>query len=250
VSAAPVLHVPPIAPQRPALQAEGLRRAFGLRRAVDGVSFALEAGECLALFGPNGAGKTTLLRMLGGLLKPTAGEARVDGVTLRDAAARRAVGVISHQSMLYSALTARENVEFAAGMYGVPDVPAAAERALRLMRVLDRADAPVRLLSRGLQQRVSIARAMVHGPRVVLLDEPYTGLDELGARALSSALGSLRDSGAALVLVTHHLAEGLAMATHAAMMFGGRIARYDRRDAVDDAAYAADYRAAAERGAA
>jgi heme exporter protein A len=250
-AAAPVhAHAPSLASPRPALQAEGLARAFGQRRAVTAVSFALGAGECLALFGPNGAGKTTLLRLLGGLLRPTAGHAYVDGVELRDAAARRAVGIISHQSMLYAALTARENVAFAARLYGVADADEAADRALTLMRVQDRADAPVRLLSRGLQQRVSIARAMVHAPRVVLLDEPYTGLDELGARALTTALGALRESGAALVLVTHHLAEGLALATHAAMMFAGRIARYEPRAGVDDAEYAAAYRAASERGAA
>jgi heme exporter protein A len=241
---------PSSASTRPALQAEGLTRAFGQRRAVSDVSFALSGGDCLALFGPNGAGKTTLLRLLGGLLRPTSGRAFVDGVALHDAAARRAVGIISHQSMLYAALTARENVEFAARLYGVADASAAARRALELMRVQDRADSPVRLLSRGLQQRVSIARAMVHGPRVVLLDEPYTGLDELGARALTTALGALRESGAALVLVTHHLAEGLALATHAAMMFAGRIVRLEPRDGVDDAEYAAAYRAASERGAA
>jgi heme exporter protein A len=250
MSAAPVHDLPPTAPQRPALEAEGLRRAFGLRRAVDGVSFTLGAGECLALFGPNGAGKTTLLRMLGGLLRPTAGRALVDGTELRDAAARRAVGSISHQSMLYASLTARENVAFAARLYGVPDADAATDRALALMRVRDRADTAVRLLSRGLQQRVSIARAMVHGPRIVLLDEPYTGLDEMGARALTTALAEVRDAGATLVLVTHHLSEGLALATHAAMMFAGRITRYEPRAAVADAEYAAAYRAAAERGAA
>jgi heme exporter protein A len=227
----------------PVVEATALARSFAGRRAVDGVDLSIATGECLALFGPNGAGKTTLLRLLAGLLKPTGGSARIGGVTLPGGAeARRAVGLISHQSMLYGALTARENVEFAARLYGVADARAAAERALRRMRVADRAGSAVRALSRGLQQRVSIARAMVHGPRVVLLDEPYTGLDEAGAAALSETLSELKDEGAALVLVTHNLAEGLALATHAAVMQHGRFVRHESREAIDPGAYALAYR--------
>ena len=230
----------------PVVEAVGLVRTFGARRAVDDVSFALDAGECLALFGPNGAGKSTLLRMLAGLLRPTRGSARIGGVSLeRDAApeVRARVGLISHHSLLYAALTARENVELAARLYAVPDAPRAAMAALERMRVADRADTAVRRLSRGLQQRVSIARAMVHEPRVVLLDEPFTGLDEVGARALTDAIGELKAHGAALVLVTHNLGEGLTLGTRVAVMLAGRLARFDARDAVDGAAFAAEYRA-------
>ena len=223
--------------------AEGLVRVFGGRRAVDGVSFTLQAGECLALFGPNGAGKTTLLRLLAGLLAPTSGQCRVGGTGVRDGKdARSQVGLISHASMLYGALSARENVEFAAQMHGLSDPAGAAHDALRTMRVLDRAEAPVRSLSRGLQQRVSIARAIVHSPRLLLCDEPYTGLDELGATALTEALAGRRENGATLLLVTHNLGEGLALATHAAIMRRGRFARYEARSAVDANAYAKSYR--------
>ena len=232
------------------IEAAGLRRSFGGRRAVDGVDFTLGPAECLALFGPNGAGKTTLLRLLAGLLKPTAGVARVGGVSLPGGAAARAqVGLLSHQSMLYEALTARENVEFAARLHGVAAPRQAAEAALRLMRVTDRAATPVRALSRGLQQRVSIARAIVHAPRVLLLDEPYNGLDEGGAAALTELLVERRRAGATLVLVTHNLVEGLALATHAAIMQRGRFARFDARDAIDAPAYAAAYRELAAAGA-
>jgi heme exporter protein A len=225
------------------LETKGLTRTFGTRRAVDGVGLELNAGECLALFGPNGAGKTTLLRLLAGLLKPTAGVAHVHGVPLRgDASARALVGFISHQSMLYGALSARENLEFAARLYALDEPRAAAERALGEMRVLERADTLVRTLSRGLQQRVSIARAIVHRPRVLLLDEPYTGLDALGASALTEMLERLRAGGAVLVLVTHNIPEGLALATHAAVMGGGRLLRLQRRDALDSASYADEYR--------
>jgi heme exporter protein A len=205
-------------------------------------------GECLALFGPNGAGKTTLLRVLAGLLRPTSGSARIDGVVLPGGAAARAVvGLISHQSMLYSALTAIENVEFAARMYGVPSPRDAASRALRRMRLEERADSPVRSLSRGMQQRVSISRAIVHDPRVVLLDEPYTGLDEGGAAALSDALQSLKANGAALVLVTHNLGEGLALATHTAIMRDGRFVAHEPRGDVELEAYRDAYREAVTR---
>jgi heme exporter protein A len=232
-----------ISASQPVVVATGLVRTFGGRRAVDDVSVELEAGECLALFGPNGAGKTTLLRLLAGLLAPTAGECRVNGVALRAGAAARAqVGLVSHAGMLYGPLTARENIEFAARMHGLRHPASAARDALTLMRVLDRADTPVRALSRGLQQRVSIARAIVHRPRLLLCDEPYTGLDEVGGTALTSALAGRRDAGAALLLVTHNLSEGLALATHAAIMRRGRFARYERRADVDATTYAQEYR--------
>jgi heme exporter protein A len=230
-------------PRESVVEAEGLVRAFGGRRAVDGVSLALQRGDCLALFGPNGAGKTTLLRLLAGLLAPSSGRCLVGGVALREGRAARAqVGLISHASMLYGALSARENLEFSARMYGLARPAEAAMRALAAMRVADRADAPVRALSRGLQQRVSIARAIVHEPLLLLCDEPYTGLDEVGSAALTTALSERRESGAALLLVTHNLAEGLALATHAAIMRRGRFVRYEERSAVDGASYASAYR--------
>ncbi len=208
----------------------------------------MQDGECLALFGPNGAGKTTLLRVLAGLLRPTSGTARIAGVTLpAGARARAVVGLISHQSMLYGALTARENVEFSARLYGVASPRDAAMQALGRMRLDDRAESVVRMLSRGMQQRVSVARAIVHQPRVVLLDEPYTGLDETGAAALTDVLGSLRASGAGLVLVTHHLGEGLALATHTAIMRDGRFVKHEPRGTVELEAYRDVYREAIAR---
>src|SRR5438067_4717 len=160
------------------LEARGLSRDFGRRHAVRDLTFGLARGESLALFGPNGAGKTTLLRLLAGLLRPTSGHAVVGGHDIRtDTGLRGRVGLISHQSMLYPALTALENVEFAARLHGVAEARAVSMRALEAMAIASRAMSQVRTLSRGMQQRVSIARAIVHGPVVLLLDEPYTGLD-------------------------------------------------------------------------
>jgi heme exporter protein A len=227
----------------PVLQADGLVRSFGGRRAVDGVSFTLGAGDCLALFGPNGAGKTTLLRLVAGLLAPGEGSVHVNGVSLKAGAEARAqVGLVSHASMLYGALTVRENVELSARLHGLVDPTAAAMAALALMGVDDRADTPARTLSRGLQQRVSIARAMVHAPRLLLCDEPYTGLDVAGSAALTEVLTERREAGAALLLVTHNLTEGLALATQAAIMRRGRFVRHEAREQLDPGSYHSEYR--------
>jgi heme exporter protein A len=222
----------------PAVVVNNITRRFGRRSALDGVSFALEPRQCLAIFGPNGAGKTTLLKIVAGLLVPNSGAVSPSGV-----AARAAVGLISHQTMLYPELTALENVEFAARLYGVSEPRAAALASLAALAVEDRADTLVRQLSRGLQQRVSIARSFVHRPRIVLLDEPFTGLDAQGARVLADALVGLKDAGAALILVTHNIDEGLSLATWAAVLNEGRFASYDSTSGIDPVTYAARYRA-------
>lgn len=228
----------------------GLSRRFGGRTAVNDVSLSLDAGDCLALFGPNGAGKTTLLRMLAGLLRPTEGSGSVAGIALPGGAELRgAIGYISHASMLYGALTARENVELAAKLFGIPDARAQSLRALERMELSARAETPVRLLSRGMQQRVSIARATVHDPRVVLLDEPFTGLDDSGSAALAAHLASLRASGRTMVLVTHQIAEGLSLATHAAIMRDGVLVRLEKGDTLDPSTYLTVYREHVTHGA-
>jgi heme exporter protein A len=233
----------------PIVEVADLARSFGSRKAVAGVTFSLAPGDCLAVFGPNGAGKTTLLRLLAGLLKPSSGSARIAGIPLPGGTlARSRVGLISHHTMLYEALTARENVSFAARLYGVRDPRTLVDDSLRRMSMLERADAPVRLLSRGMQQRVSIARAMVHSPRVVLADEPYSGLDDSGARSLTTLLRELRSAGTAIIIVTHNLAEGLSLATNAAVMQRGAFVRYDRSEGIDAASYAATYREAVASG--
>ena len=227
----------------PTVSVSELVRAFGTRHAVRGVSFKLAAGDCLALFGPNGAGKTTLLRVLGGLLRPSSGTASIHGIALPGTAELRArVGIISHQTMLYDALTARENVEFFARMHGVRDPGAATEAVLQRLGAIAYADTRVMSLSRGMQQRVSVARAIVHSPAVLLADEPFTGLDANGAAALTGMLAELRDAGSTIIIVTHNLDEALSLCTSAAIMRAGRFVRLDHAPIPARDEYSALYR--------
>ena len=206
------------------LEARNLHRVFGRQRAVDGVSFTLREGEALAVFGPNGAGKTTLLRLLAGLLRPSTGEALIGEMRVAGSAAARArIGVISHESMLYHALTVRENVELAARLYGVRDPTGAARRALEKLRVAERASSQIRALSRGQKQRVSIARALVHEPQVLLLDEPFTGLDDDSAAHLSARLRELRRQGAIVVMATHDFETADAVVDRAVCLDSGKL---------------------------
>lgn len=199
------------------LSARDLSHAFGTLRALDGITFSLSRGQTLAIFGPNGAGKTTLLKVLAGLIHPLRGEAHVEG-------GRRAIGWIGHQSQLYGPLTVHENLRFWASLYDVP-AREAKRRGAELLSRLDleaQGNQPVRTLSRGQLQRAAIARALIHDPRVLLLDEPFTGLDRLAAEELRGLLGELAAAGRATVLVTHNVEEGTELATDIAFMRAGR----------------------------
>lgn len=188
-------------------------RHFGRRRAVSRVSFAAARGAIIGLLGPNGAGKSTLLSMLATLLRPSSGTIRYGTLQAEDAppALRARIGVLGHDLFLYPELTARENLKFFAGLYGLHDADSAARAALERAGLGDRSNDLVAGFSRGMRQRVALERALIHGPRLVLLDEPFTGLDEASTSALITRLRSLRESGAAIVLATHDLdlAEGL-----------------------------------------
>ena len=215
------------------LEAEGLVRTFGVLRAVDGISFRLDPGELLTVFGPNGAGKTTLLRMLAGTLRPTAGDVRVAGqpADIAEREWRSRVGVVSHQSLLYGQLSVEENLGFYGRLFGLKDLCDRVQERLSAGGLTDRAATPVRNLSRGLKQRVALARALLHDPEVVLLDEPYTGLDAHAAAALRGQLASLKDGQRTVVLVTHNLGPGLEMADRVAIQFRGRfVSLVDRGD--------------------
>jgi heme exporter protein A len=192
---------------------EDVSRHFGRRRALAHITFSARRGLILGLLGPNGAGKSTMLALLATLMRPSHGRVRFGAVDpLAEAGALRArIGVLGHDLFLYPELTARENLAFFAGLYALADPPAAAQRALDRAALTDRADDPVGSFSRGMRQRVALERALIHDPRLVLLDEPFTGLDDASGAALVGRLQQLRDSGAIVILATHDLdlAEGL-----------------------------------------
>jgi heme exporter protein A len=204
----------------PAIVVERLARCFGDRRVLDDISFTVPAGKTLALIGPNAAGTTTLLRVLAGLLRPHRGEVRVLGATVpgdRDLVRPR-IGFVGHDSLLQPELTARENLSFYARLYGLAD-----ERvtdALDAVGIADRADEPVRLLSRGLTQRAACARALLHEPAVLLLDEPWANIDVAAAAQLRAALATR--PGQTRVVVSHDVEQALADADIVIGLRGGR----------------------------
>ena len=221
----------------PLLEARGLQRSFGRVRILRGLDLSLREGEALAVVGPNGAGKTTLLRMLAGLMRPTAGQIRVLGQPLeqRSAQTRGAIGLLSHQSLLYDDLTLLENLTFAARLYGLNRPREVAETALAQAGLGDRADELPRRLSRGLLQRAAIARAVLHRPKILLLDEPFTSLDAAAADRLRGDLRMRLDQGLGMVLVTHHLTEVWELASRVAVLVNGCWAADEPRTGALDA---------------
>ena len=221
-------------PDSPAILACGLTKAFGTRKALDRVSFELPEGAFLSIFGSNGAGKTTLLRVLSTLVRPTGGKASLCGIDLAEEPdkARGLVGMISHQSMLYPDLTAEENLLLYAELYGVSDPKARVGELLEAVGLAHRRLDAVRTFSRGMTQRVSIARALVHDPAVVFLDEPYSGLDPHAVEIFDELIDSVRGD-RTFVMVSHDLAKGFEMCTHALVLARGRIVTFARKEDLD-----------------
>lgn len=220
----------------PLLEARGLQRSFGRVRILRGLDLTIREGEAVAVVGPNGVGKTTLLRILAGLMRPTAGQIRVLGQPLEQGSAqtRSAIGLLSHQSLLYDDLTLLENLTFTARLYDLDRPREVAEAALAQAGLGDRAGELPRRLSRGLLQRAAIARALLHRPKVLLLDEPFTSLDAAAADRLRADLRIRLAEGLGLVLVTHHLTEVWELASRVAVLVnGGWAADEPRSGALD-----------------
>lgn len=207
----------------PAIVATGVRRRFGPLEALKGVDLAVEEGSSIALFGSNGAGKTTLLRVLAGLLRPTGGRVELFGVPLPGSPQlRRRLGVVAHDSFLYPDLSALENLRYYARLYGVTDARRPSE-LLASFGLAAAASRPVRTYSRGMLQRVSLARAILHRPDLLLLDEPFAGLDPGVSALLERTLLSLHAAGATIVFSSHDLEGGLRVGQRAVIMGGGQI---------------------------
>ena len=235
----------------PAIRVCGLSKVFGTRKAVDDVSFEVPEGAFLSIFGPNGAGKTTLLRVLSTLARPTGGQASLYGIDLKEEPdkARSLVGMISHQSMLYPDLTAEENLMLYAELYGVADPKARVAQLLEAVGLSHRKLDQVRTFSRGMTQRVSIARALVNDPEVVFLDEPYSGLDPHAVEIFDGLIASARE-GRTFVMVSHDLVKGFDMCTHALVLARGRIVAFAPKDELDYDEFASLYRATVGMGVA
>lgn len=216
-----------------AIEARDLTKAFGPVRALRGVSLEVPLGESLVIFGPNGAGKTTLLKILATLMRPTAGTLRLFGADPRaDDTLRRLIGVVSHHSYLYGSLTAEENLSFVARLYGLTDSHDRVQALLDAVGLWPRRHDLVRTFSRGMLQRLTIARALVHDPPLLLLDEPYTGLDRSACGVLTQLLDHLRGE-RTIVLTTHSIEQGLALADRMAILVDGAIT-YEGRDGLTD----------------
>ena len=219
----------------PIIQVRDLRKDFGYLQALSGVSFDLNKGEFLTIFGPNGAGKTTLIKVLAGLTRPTSGSAHIDGFDVLESNAelRSQIGVISHTTCLYPDLTAVENLLFYAKLYGLDDPEKRANESIREAGLQLRRHDPVRTYSRGMQQRMAIARATLHDPSVLFLDEPFTGLDLRATNALKDHLHDLHTGKRTIIMTTHDMSCGLELCDRVAIQNKGRFLLLESINCID-----------------
>lgn len=207
------------------IAARGLTKRIGTKQILRGIDLEIGTGEFVTCFGPNGAGKTTTLMILAMLSKPSGGQVLIDGYDIQThgQAVRRKIGVISHNSFLYNNLTARENLLFYGKMYEVEKLNSRVDDLLEQVGLTYVADEPVFGFSRGMQQRLSIARSLVHNPPVLLMDEPYTGLDEMAKGILDKLIKQLAQTKHTFFLITHDFDQGLGYCDQTLILAAGRI---------------------------
>lgn len=207
------------------IQVKGLVKSFGAQFALRGIDLEIASGESVTLVGPNGAGKTTMLRILAGLSQPTQGQVSIAGVDVSGASddARRAIGFLSHQPLLYEDLSAEENLAFYGRMYNVGGLARRIDQLLVQVGLAHRRSSLVRTFSRGMKQRLAIARALVHDPSVLLLDEPFSGLDQQAKEMLVGLLHEMGLGSRTVVLTTHDLEQGLGLCRRAILLVDGGI---------------------------
>lgn len=232
-----------MAEDRPIIEVENLTKVYGLLPVLKSVSFGIARGEFVALLGPNGSGKSTLLRLMSGLSKPTEGVIRIGGWVMPNEAVpvRAQIGVVSHKPLLYENLSARENLHFFARLYhiGTAEREGRIQDLLRQLGLHPRADSLVRTFSRGMQQRLSIARALLHQPDVLFFDEPYTGLDQDAGDRLDALLKLAHQQHRTLLISTHqlprlpHLASRALILSRGQIAFDGDIKRMNHREISD-----------------
>ena len=226
-----------------AIEVRGLWKYFGHFAALRGLDLQLERGKFLTVFGPNGAGKTTLIKILSTQIKPTEGHVALAGVDVVHGAERlrRRIGVISHNTYLYPNLSAFENLAFYGKMYGVEQLEDRATELLEQVGLAGRMDDRVATYSRGMQQRLSIARALLHDPDIMFLDEPYTGLDQHASRMLRGVLETLHTGERTLLLTTHNIEQGLEMCDEVSIQVLGKTVFRQPIGAVDRAGFEETY---------
>ena len=222
----------------------GLIKSFGPKAALRGVDLDVAEGESLTLIGPNGAGKTTFIRILATLTGPSMGTVSVAGydISRQGAEIRRQVGLVSHQTFLYGDLSAEENLRFYGRMYDVPQLEQSIGSLLQRVGLEHRRLDLIRTFSRGMQQRLSIARALLHDPALLLLDEPYTGLDQRAMDMLRDVLTDLAGQSRTIVMTTHNLERGLEICDRAAILANGRLVYQADKEELDVASFREAYR--------
>ena len=205
--------------------AQGVTKSFGNIQALRGVDLKIKKGEFVTVFGPNGAGKTTLIKLLATLTKPTSGKVIIANHDIKKEPdkVRALIGAISHDPYLYGNLSALENIGFFASLYGISQPKEKAIQVIKQVGLESRMHDLVRTFSRGMQQRLAVARAIVHGPKILLLDEPYTGLDQHGAKIFGELLKWLKRENRTIVMTTHNLPEGLEISDRIAILDVGKI---------------------------
>ena len=207
------------------IKIQKLVKTFGHRVVLRRVDLDINEGEFVTLIGANGAGKTTLLHIVATLSKPTSGEVLIGGYRLADAPTelRRYIGLVSHKTLLYDSLTAAQNLRFYARMYDVPHASDRIAEVLRQVGLSGRQDDPVRTYSRGMQQRLAIARAILHNPPILLLDEPDTGLDQHATDMLGELLSAVDAGQRTILMTTHNLERGLSLGNRVIILAKGKI---------------------------
>jgi len=221
------------------ISARGIQKSFGNQAALKSIDVEFIKGESVAIFGPNGAGKTTLLKVLSTIVTPTKGNVVIDGTDIRKdpSRARKLIGVISHETYLYDELTARENLRFFGKMYGM-EKDMLEERIAELLGqvvLLRRGNDRVGSFSRGMKQRLSIARALIHKPSILLMDEPYTGLDQQAAEAFENVLRILDTQRVTKIMVSHNIERALQLCDRVMIMDKGKIAYDNMKTGIADA---------------
>ena len=232
------------APAPWAIEAEGLAKSFGSRRALAGVDLGVGNGECLVIFGPNGAGKTTLIKLLATLSRPSAGSARAQGMDIRSHAVqvRRSLGVVTHPTFLYNDLTVGENLRFYGRMYRIANLEQRIGEVVSQVQLDPRLHDRVGTLSHGMQKRVAIARAVLHNPSILLLDEPEAGLDPHATLMMRQILDSLNSGERTVVMTTHNLERGLELADRVVILHRGEIVYQALRKDIDSGGFQEIYR--------